>query len=76
MKNQFNMNNVLTLDNGKKCPLDKKEIKFEEVTKLKDKQRQLFQPQILTVLNEPRKMINFQKKQQKNYMNLIKSYVR
>ncbi|CAO1410824.1 unnamed protein product [Diamesa serratosioi] len=61
-------------ENGKKCPLDKKDIKFEEVTKLQEKQRRFFQPKILSVLNEPMKMINFQQKQQKHYVNLIKSF--
>lgn len=75
-KNDRQHNLTTFLDNGKKCPLDKKSIQFEEVTKLQEKQIRYFQPKILSVLNEPLKMIKFQRQQISHYMDLIKSYVR
>lgn len=69
------MNIDCFIDNGKKCPLDKKDIMFKELSKLEDNQKKYFQPKILSLLNEPVKMIKFQKQQINHYMNLIKSYV-
>lgn len=60
---------------GKKCPVCKADVRYEELSKLPEKLKNNFQPNIQHLFQEPDKILQFQQTQARDAAKKTRDYV-